>query len=126
MEILPVPCQSSMLVHAHRQGIINLADAMQVKREYESKRKNARGAFCCIVTVSDLLSRDNLEQLHIPTVLLQTHPDKTGRDPEIFISFTAKKQILIDRASDAKATAEALLEECQTAREYIMFFEGCL
>jgi len=126
LRILPVRCQSSILVHAHRQGIISLADAMQVKRELESKRKNAHGAFCCIVTMSNLLSPDNLQQLRIQTVLLQMHPDKTGMDDDIFISFQTTKHILIYRTAEKEAVRAALLEECQTAQEYIMFLEGCL
>jgi len=99
---------------------------MQVKRELESKRKNAHGAFCCIVTMSNLLSPDNLQQLRIQTVLLQMHPDKTGMDDDIFISFQTTKHILIYRTAEKEAVRAALLEECQTAQEYIMFLEGCL
>lgn len=124
---LPPDCQHSILIHAHRAGVLNL-------RELGEAAKNQHAS-----TFTRIMSEhkeDNRVRISSKG-LLQTHQDKDKFvHHELNQRFRERKALLLEKhhkisslPSEERQTlrnkaAEAAHDECRAAWSYITFFEN--
>ena len=120
---LPPDCQHSVLIHAHRQGVLNISDLQQA------------ATVQCADTFIDIMARHKADnRSKIGNIgLRQTHPDKDNLvHPGLNQRFRDRKQLLLDKhmlSAEECVTVEAdanaaMYDECKAAWNYITFFEN--
>ncbi len=119
--LLPCCCQCSILVHAHRQGLVTLPQMLKVRREVENNRRTENGALCCLKYVTELLASKTIQLVECrKRVFLQLHPDKQ-RDEGVFKDFFKRQEDLLKvkdvfLREDKKRQDEIVRVACEATR----------